>query len=531
MKYKEKLMKKKLSLQEKNDSNIVISWFGFNPSIYEFIEKNCSGTWLVNPKYGNCYRLIYSELSSLIPLFVSNQFEIENELVELSNINDVPKPTPKQSLVPRKYQLNFSKTMFEKKRILLSLDTGLGKTLTTILACTNIPDTILVVTPPTILLFWQAEISRVLPNASSVIWENKNKCQADPPPKFILITYDKLKIHDTYKLLLKEYKISTLIMDESQYIKSVTSTGLPGSLRAKACLYLANRVTYCYALSATPIPSKTLDIYNLLVCLKAYDIIGDSFYFFAQRYCDAKKVYIGSKSFWDCNGSSNQAELSDKLSRYMIRKLKETELNDITINRQVLPIKISTSKSMIPERNDFIRTLMKARSAIAKAKAYYTIKLVQDLIDEGKSVVVYSSFLDAIDLISKSFKLCTKIVGSQKYWERDLEIKKFQQGESNVCVISTSAGATGITLTKSSTLIFNDIDLVPSTIRQCEGRILRLSQKEHIVNIYYMLAHNSPVDSYIYELVDKKTKNINAIIDKRDISNELFEKLISENLI
>jgi len=90
--------------------------------------------------------------------------------------------------------------------------------------------------------------------------------------------------------------------------------------------------------------------------------------------------------------------------------------------------------------------------------------------------------------------------------DRIKSVDIFQRGEAKVFLASLKAANTGLTLTKTSTLLMAEYDWVPSTNEQAEGRIYRVSQKE-ICRVRYLVASET-LDEKILQVVQRKQKNI-----------------------
>ena len=76
------------------------------------------------------------------------------------------------------------------------------------------------------------------------------------------------------------------------------------------------------------------------------------------------------------------------------------------------------------------------------------------------------------------------------------------------------AAGVGLTLTVSRTLIFNNIDFVPSSNRQMEDRIYRIGQTRD-VNVYYQMYRGTQYEK-MWNTVMRKELIINQVIKKED---------------
>jgi len=74
------------------------------------------------------------------------------------------------------------------------------------------------------------------------------------------------------------------------------------------------------------------------------------------------------------------------------------------------------------------------------------------------------------------------------------------------------AAGTGITLTRATNTIINDMDWVPGNHLQAEDRTHRIGQK-NACNIIYQVAKGAEIDEIMARLLSNKLATINTIID------------------
>ncbi len=111
---------------------------------------------------------------------------------------------------------------------------------------------------------------------------------------------------------------------------------------------------------------------------------------FGLRYCAAEHNGFG----WDYSGSSNLDELSLKLSSWMLRRAKDDVLD--------LPGKVRVTHNVevaralqVPDYTN-IGEMMVARRLLALAKVDATWERIEDVIDGGGKVVVFSEYIDVL---------------------------------------------------------------------------------------------------------------------------------------
>ena len=105
------------------------------------------------------------------------------------------------------------------------------------------------------------------------------------------------------------------------------------------------------------------------------------------------------------------------------------------------------------------------------------VEMTEDLVNEQKSVVIFVNFVQTIDALIEHLSMPSVTVqGNQTETERSEGIKAFQENETHVIIVQTSAGGVGLSLhdlnsRQRVSLIcptWSAVDLI-----QCLGRINR----------------------------------------------------------
>lgn len=94
--------------------------------------------------------------------------------------------------------------------------------------------------------------------------------------------------------------------------------------------------------------------------------------------------------------------------------------------------------------------------------------------------------------------------------KRNELVTKFQNGQLDVLVCTVGAASTGLTLTRSNLVVFNDIPWVPADLVQARKRIHRISQERQSRCVYIV---GSKVDDNIIKTIRSKEKVISAVVD------------------
>jgi SNF2 family DNA or RNA helicase len=336
-----------------------------------------------------------------------------------------------------------------------------------------------------------------------------------------------------------------LISDENHAFKN------PKAARTQKFLDLAlhENCISCIPMTATPmINGRHCELYTTLKAVK--HPIADNRRQYEIRYCDAKSTAFTP---WDTTGSINAEELSANIANKMIRHTKEQCLD--------LPEKVFISLTCEPNKDadqeyqqnlealkkeylerlqrkeinlggEQLVTIGQLRKCSSIRKSYQAIETVQDLIDAGQPVVIFTEFRESADRIADNFGV-QPLNGDTKLEDRQQMVDDFQNGINNVFVGTIAAGGVGITLTRASYLIMMDSPWNPGLYTQATDRIHRIGQvnKCTIYDIYY-----SDIDYVIAALINKKGENIDRVINEKigkipdKIDSAFYEKLLKKLL-
>ncbi|KAF0762962.1 SWI/SNF-related matrix-associated actin-dependent regulator of chromatin subfamily A containing DEAD/H box 1 [Aphis craccivora] len=118
-------------------------------------------------------------------------------------------------------------------------------------------------------------------------------------------------------------------------------------------------------------------------------------------------------------------------------------------------------------------------------------KILPDLKDRGHRVLIFSQFLQILDLLEIYMSHCghsyLRLDGSTQVQERQLMIDLYNMDESLFAfLLSTKAGGLGINLTAADTVIIHDIDYNPYNDKQAEDRCHRVGQTKPVKVIKFI---------------------------------------------
>lgn len=314
---------------------------------------------------------------------------------------------------------------------------GCGKTFIAGIVGESIPTPKLVIVPESLRLNWKKELMQINPNNDIQILLSKDNFSLGKD--WTIIGYSTVS---KFMPELLEANIQCIFIDEAHRCKAIDNYGKPASQRANAVLQLCEKAKYCYPMTGTPIPNGFNNGYG-----------------------------------WDFTGSSNNEKLHTILSKYMVRRLKRDVLPNLTKQRIFIPINISSkeyakiekrlSESSGESYDTYMALAMTGRRLMSKQKLEASIDLAEDLLDNGKSIVIVSEFNETLDAIMEEFEGdCCCIRGGMSDAAKQKAIDDFQSGKVHVCALNTIAGGVGVTLTRAHNMIICDYDWTPAMWRR-----------------------------------------------------------------
>jgi len=429
-----------------------------------------------------------------------------------------------------------------KGRGLLALDMGLGKTACTLAYIAHTKqDKILVVCPSSVKFSWSSEVFKWIKLKSIVIDSKKLITLNDYKENNItIINYDILK--KNYDLL-SNVNFDCLVIDESTYIKN------PRANRSKITKQIAKKINSVILLSGTPILSRPVELFTTLNILDP--VVWNNYYSYVKRYCNAWMSPWGM----DVSGSSNIPELKEKIKGLMIRKRKEDVLTELPDKKFIdIPIELDAetqTKYKMLEDNfiDYLRdiknktdkeirktlqaqTLVKLgelRQLTSNGKISFAKEIIQNIIDSGEKVVVFSSYSAPLIELSNHFrKQSVIIMGSTKELDRKNAIDDFQnKKEVRIFFGGMLSANTGITLTAAANVLFLDFDWVSANMQQAWSRIDRIGQKAKSISIYQMVALNT-IDNKMAKILKKKQELIDTLIEDKNIDKSKTTSVVND---
>lgn len=439
---------------------------------------------------------------------------------------------------PLSHQKEAIEKLVGSRRFILADDMGLGKTTSTIIAALETgAKKILIVCPASLKINWEREIANYSDRSVFIAEGKKYSTEAD----FVIVNYDILKnfhdIKDKDNSLFLQSNFELVILDEAHMISNAQAQ------RTKIINNFVKQIKRVWLLTGTPMTSRPMNYYNLLSIIESP--VAQNWMAYAIRYCQGYQFRAGNRKVWNVTGASNLEELRDRTSKQILRRLKEDVLD--LPDKIITPVYLRTSskeyKDLMGEYYEWMDNrkeesssltvqfskLMKVRKVIANEKVKQTIEFAENIIEQGKKVIIFTNFTDTLQLIHNHFgKESVYLDGSCNKVQRQFAVDQFQDNEKiKVFVGNLKAAGVGLTLTSAEVVIMNDLSFVPAEHAQAEDRAYRYGQKNNVL-VYYPIFENT-IEGVIYDILNTKKKIIGTVMgdEVSENSGDVVEEILN----
>ncbi len=392
---------------------------------------------------------------------------------------------------------------------LLADDMGLGKTLQTL---TTVRGRTLVIAPRSLLGNWQREANRFRPDLKVSIYHGPGR-HLDPESDLTVTTYSILQL-DAGILCATEW--DSVVLDEAHQIRN------PETRAAMAAARLNSR--FRLALTGTPIQNSKRDLLSLFRFLAPGLFDEESELtpsaiapFLLRRTKEQVLTELPPKTPIDHSIALSEAEKS----RYdaLLSAARQECLDKIGSDRSLEPLTVFEVLLRARQACCHPGLLEDARKSESSSKMDALLSLVEEILSEGHSVLVYSQwtrFLDLIELQLKGRVSHFRLDGSTR--DRDARIEGFQESATpSVFLLSLQAGGVGLNLTRANHVIFCDPWWNPYVELQAEDRAYRMGQ-EKPVTIHRLIAEDT-IETSIRELQAAKLRLGETTLSAEEVLN------------
>ena len=153
-----------------------------------------------------------------------------------------------------------------------------------------------------------------------------------------------------------------------------------------------------------------------------------------------------------------------------------------------------------------------ARTLTSSAKLDALLPMLEELLDEGRRILLFSQFTQMLDLIQDELRArginWLRLDGSTR--DRDTPVQRFQAGDCPLFLVSLKAGGVGLNLTAADTVIHFDPWWNPAVERQATDRAHRIGQDKPV--FVYKLICRGTVEEKIQAMQQRKAALAEAVL-------------------
>lgn len=414
---------------------------------------------------------------------------------------------------------------------ILADDMGLGKTLQVIAhvlaqkeagrgGCT------LVVCPASLVYNWMSEISRFAPGLAAVAVLGTKSARrvligGHEGADILVTSYDLLRRD------VEEYAplhLSRVVLDEAQYIKNPMAQ----VTRAVRCLDADVRL----ALTGTPIENRLAELWSIFdFLMPGYLGTRDQF---AKRYegpveageADGQRLLQCAVGPFVLRRLKSEvlAELPEKTESVVMAQmgLKQKKLYLSYQDRIALQVqhmvRAGDPSGLGREKLKVLAELTRLRQICCdprlciegyqdgSAKLETCLELVSQAVDAGHKALVFSQFASMLDLLalrlSEAHLSYFQLTGQTSKEARERLVRRFQEGEADVFLVSLKAGGVGLNLTAADVVIHYDPWWNVAAQDQATDRAYRIGQRRDVT--VFKLICEGTVEERILKMQESK---------------------------
>lgn len=432
---------------------------------------------------------------------------------------------------------------------ILADDMGLGKTVQVLalLAMERARGTAshpsLVVCPTSLVENWRNEARKFAPQLRVLVLHGLRRKQlfdSIPQHDLVLTTYP-LIARDHQMLLSREWHMA--VLDEAQVVKNPAAA----TTRALRGIKAAHR----FCLTGTPMENHLGELWSLMSFANP-GYLGDK-----TSFARAWRTPIEKR------GDEERASaLRRRIRPFLLRRAKAEVATELPPKSEIVESIVLEGAQR--ELYDAVRISMatKVRQAIAErglarshivvleallrmrqvccdprllklddaterpsAKLGRLMEMVPELVSEGRKLIVFSQFTSMLELIRARLDEAairySLLTGETR--NRQAAIDRFQDGKSDVFLVSLKAGGVGLNLTAADTVVIFDPWWNPAVEEQAIDRAHRIGQDKAV--FVYRLTASGTIEEKMDELKARKRALADSLYDREGrISSALTEE-------
>lgn len=429
----------------------------------------------------------------------------------------------------------------------LADDMGLGKTVQTIamLLYNAKKGASLVVAPTSVVSNWRNELSRFAPSLAVTLI---NECDSDTRKEIIKKASAREVILTTYGILSIEEETFTskewnvVCLDEAHTIKNRDTK----MAHAAHSLIAKTRI----ALTGTPLQNHLGELWSLFNFINP-GLLGN-YDMFRQKF--VTPIESGNKT--------RQQQLRKIVLPFMLRRTKNEVIEELPDKTEIVrtvelskdemhayeTFRRSAKKKLEEEQKVSVSVLAeitKLRQAACAAcladkkltykssKIEQLLQLVDNIGEDGNRILLFSQFTSFLKMVKEAFDKAKieylYLDGSTTMKQRAELVRRFQDGESRIFIISLKAGGLGLNLTGANYVIHMDPWWNPAIEQQATDRAYRIGQEQK-VTVYHLISEHT-IEEKILRLHQSKRDLADSLLEGADVSHKITEEDLNELLM
>ena len=472
-------------------------------------------------KRSSDYYAILEEVTNVRPNTAANR-HLNQELLDKIQAQELDTSTIKATL--RQYQSFGGKFALTQGRVIIGDEMGLGKTLQAISAIVHRSTTgatrFLVVCPASVVTNWirEVEARSELPIIKIHGEDHKTSLQRWVESSGIgITTYDTLKSFDLTDAQITALGVDTVIVDEAHYIKNI-STG-----RTRTISKWLDRSPNVIFLTGTPLENRVEEFVALATLLDSK--MGNEL----SRVALAAGPESFRKTVAPIYLRRNTEEVLKELPE-LIEVIEYCTWEGVDEQKYIDAVAAGNFMAMR-------RAAFSAQPGMQPSKMERLIELVDESIESGQKVIVYSYFRSIIEQTMQALgeRAIGPITGSVSSTQRQNIVDQFQNSPIPLALIGQiQAAGTGLNIQAASVVILCEPQIKPSLEVQAIARAHRMGQVRK-VQVHRLILPES-VDEQMLVMLARKQNEFdqyardsalaNSTSDAKATSEESMAKVI-----
>ena len=320
---------------------------------------------------------------------------------------------------------------------------------------------------------WQKRGQHLAP----ILRSRKPEKLGDAP--FAIIHYGLLQWWEK-EILKKGFK--TVIFDEVQELRHT------GTWKYSSASNISSAAEHVYGCSGTPVFGYGKEIWSVMNSIDFHCLGSEEA--FTREWCTGygEKIVADPEAlngFLTREGLMLRRRFTDPEVNIHIpkvaRKIQDLDHDEVIYDELIRAAKKKAREydaASFVEKGRMARDIERdSRKATGIAKARYVAEFVKSLLDAGEKPLVYAWHHDVHDILLEKLKGYNPAVftGKQTQKQKDISLKRFVNGDTNLCLLSlrSAAGLDGLQY-RASFCVFAELDWAPAVFSQCETRIARI---------------------------------------------------------